>query len=238
MSNAILSILKKQFESLKGPSWSVNFISLVTSCFGLQEEKPQTAVMYGVPQGSILRPLLFLVFINDLCDSIELCGTSMYADDTAIFYLADCEDELQVSLQFDLQMVAYWMHENRLNLNTGKTKFMILGSIDAHIEKIVDKTTTKLGLLYKTRWLFDRETALMLYKSLIIPHFEFGSVIYEISLKYQLQHLQVIQNAAARLILLEDHRCPIYSLHERLQLDTLATRRAKSMVKLTLPKLN
>ena len=73
----------------------------------------------------------------------------------------------------------------------------------------------------------------MLYKSLITPHFDFGSIIYEVCPQYQLQRLQVIQKAAARLILLEDQRCPVYQLHERLHLDTVATRRAKSMVKLT-----
>ena len=78
-------------------------------------------IKHGVPQGSILGPLLFLIFINDLCDNIELCSTSMYADDTAFFYLADTEEELQLSLQFDLQTVEYWMRENCLNLNTSKT---------------------------------------------------------------------------------------------------------------------
>ncbi len=227
-------------------------------------------IRHGVPQGSILGPLLFLVFINDLCNSIELCGTSMYADDTAIFYMSENEDDLRLALQFDLQTVSVWMTENRLSLNTAKTKFMMLGTkarlrrarpfslslngdridtvtsfkylgmildshlqFDVHIDKLVDKTTNKLGLLYKTRWLFNEQTALMLYKSLLTPHFDFGSVIYEVAPMYQLNRLQIIQNAAARLILLADPRCPIYELHERLHIDTLATRRAKSMVKLT-----
>ncbi len=222
-----------------------------------------------MPQGSILGPLLFLVFINDLCDSVELCGTSMYADDTAIFYLSEDIDELRLSLQYDLQSIAYWMKENRLSLNASKTKFMMVGSryklartreftlslngdqienvstfkylgilldrnlqFHTHIDSIVDKTTSKLGLLYKTCWLFNEETALMLFKSLITPHFDYGSVLYEVAPQYQLNRLQVVQNAAARLILLADARCPIYELHEKLGLDTLATRRSKSMVKL------
>ena len=91
------------------------------------------------------------------------------------------------------------------------------------------RTTNKQGLLYKTRWLFDKSTALMLYKSLITPHYDFGAIIYEVAANYQLQRLQVIQNAAAHMILLADPRCPIYELHENLYLDTLATRRAKSL---------
>ena len=58
-----------------------------------------------------------------------------------------------------------------------------------HIEYIVDKVFTKLGLLYKTRWLFDQSTALMLFKSLISLHFDFGSVVYKVSPLYQLHQL-------------------------------------------------
>ncbi len=178
-------------------------------------------------------------------------------------------DELQLSLQYDMQSIAFWMRENRLSLNMSKTKFMMIGpkqrlartrpmivslngeQIDCvntfrylgllldsnlqfheHIDSIVEKTTAKLGLLYKSRWLFDEEMALMLFKSLIAPHFDFGSVVYEVSPQYQLSRLQVIQNAVACLILLADPRCPAYELHEKLGLDTLATRRSKSMVKL------
>ncbi len=225
-------------------------------------------IEYGVPQGSILGPLLFLVFINDLNNCIELCGTSMYADDTAVFYFADDAEELRMSIQYDMQSISYWMTQNRLSLNVAKTKFMMVGSrprlsrqrefkvslnretvenvetfkylgmildkhlcFNHHIDHIVNKTTTKLGLLYKTRYLFNEGTALMLYKSLITPHFDYGSILYEVAPQYQLQRLQTIQNAAARLILLEQPDCPIYTLHERLKLDTLATRRSKSMVK-------
>ncbi len=101
----------------------------------------------------------------------------------------------------------------------------------AHIDALVDKTTNKLGLLYKTRWLFDKQTALALYKSLITPLLDYGSILYEIAPQYA--GLQIIQNAAARLIMTADARCPIYQLHEDLHLDTLATRRCKSMVKVT-----
>ncbi len=100
-----------------------------------------------------------------------------------------------------------------------------------HIEQIVNKVSNKLGLLYKTRTLFDEKTALMLYKALITPHFDYGCLLYEVAPEYQLKRLQIIQNAAARLILTAQPDTPIYQLHEKLHLDTLATRRSKTMVK-------
>ena len=107
----------------------------------------------------------------------------------------------------------------------------------AHIDSLVEKTTNKLGLLYKTHWLFDKDTALMLFKSLITPHFDYGAVLYEVASQKELNRLQIVQNAAARMILLADARCPIYQLHEQLHLDTLATRRCKTMVKITYNKM-
>ncbi len=58
-----------------------------------------------------------------------------------------------------------------------------------NIDSIVKKTTMKLGLLYKTRWLFDQETASMLFKTLITRYFDFESVVYEVSSQYQLNRL-------------------------------------------------
>ena len=102
----------------------------------------------------------------------------------------------------------------------------------AHIDKLVDKTTNKLKLMYKTRWLFDQQTALILNISLITPYFDFGAIVYEVAPEYQLRRLQVIQNSAARLILVTEPTCPVYQLHEQLRLDTLATRRCKCMVRM------
>ena len=94
------------------------------------------------------------------------------------------------------------------------TSFKYLGLIldsnlrfHSHVDYIVEKTTAKLGILYKTRWLFDLPTAEMLYCSLVTPLFDFGNTVYTMAAQYQTNRLQVIQNAAARLILLADSRC-------------------------------
>ena len=83
----------------------------------------------GVPQGSILGPLLFLVYVNDItkaCAKRNL--TLVYADDTVLFYSAKSALELQSSLNLDLFYLSNWFARNRLTLNPSKCKFIIFGS--------------------------------------------------------------------------------------------------------------
>ena len=81
----------------------------------------------GVPQGSILGPLLFVMFVNDLPTVISRSSVNMYADDTTLYYGgANVNDSIQV-LQEDAQSVLQWLDCNGLTVNLKKTNLMILG---------------------------------------------------------------------------------------------------------------
>ena len=82
----------------------------------------------GVPQGSILGPLLFLVYINDICKSSDLLRFILYADDTNIFYSCESVDQLCDVVNRELQGVVQWFKANRLSVNLKKTNFVIFGS--------------------------------------------------------------------------------------------------------------
>ena len=82
----------------------------------------------GVPQGSILGPLLFVTFVNDQPDSILQSHVLMYADDTVIFYASKEVSEIERVLNNQLANLHKWLLENNLFLNKEKTECVLFGS--------------------------------------------------------------------------------------------------------------
>jgi hypothetical protein len=80
----------------------------------------------GVPQGSNLGPLLFLLYVNDLPNCLRHSSAEMYADDTNLTACSDNINNLQAILNSDLNNIHQWIVANKLTLNVGKTEYMII----------------------------------------------------------------------------------------------------------------
>ena len=100
----------------------------------------------GVPQGSILGPLLFLIYIYDLTTIADYATVRMYADDNNMTFTACSIPELQHDMNIDLQFLQNWLIANRLTLIVLKTEFMLVGS-----RQRVATLTQELGINIKTK---------------------------------------------------------------------------------------
>ena len=86
------------------------------------------AITTDVPQGSILGPLLFIIFTNDLTDICDIPLYTIFADDTSVTVTGKDLKQIETTLNNFFTLLATWCRENKLTLNPKKTEYMIFGS--------------------------------------------------------------------------------------------------------------
>ena len=87
----------------------------------------QAKISCGVPQGSILGPLLFLVYVNDMCGAVKN-KLSLYADDSGILVVGKSRQEIELILSSEMEVLSQWLICNKLSLHLGKTESVLFGS--------------------------------------------------------------------------------------------------------------
>ena len=85
-------------------------------------------ISFGVPQGSVLGPLLFLIYINDLNLSVKNSTVHHFADDTNLLYINKSLKLICKKVNYDLKGITDWLNANRISLNVNKTEFVIFRS--------------------------------------------------------------------------------------------------------------
>ncbi len=123
-------------------------------------------VQIGVPQGTILGPLLFLLYVNDIFKELPENCLAAYADDTIVKCIGKSWAEAESQMNVQLSLIGNWMCNNYLTLNVGKTNYITFGSYKDSIPesfelKIYDKTIKRtdnskyLGVYFDSHMRWD-----------------------------------------------------------------------------------
>ena len=109
-------------------SWFDSYLSDRQQCVDINGTRSDfLPVSCGVPQGSILGPQLFLIYINDMCLSVD-CRLSLYADDSALLFSHNDPTVIADRLTVELSKCKRWLVDNKLSLHVGKTECLLFGS--------------------------------------------------------------------------------------------------------------
>ena len=214
------------------------------------------SVTSGVPQGSVLGPVLFLIYINDIDENIRN-HILKFADDTKVFGPSSTDEDTN-SVQNDLQTLMKWSEDWQMLFNADKCKSIHYGhnnqrhqyNMNGHILEQVDqekdlgviitdslkpgkqcaiaakKANRVLGIINRSITCKERKIILQLYKSLVRPHLEYAVQAWNPYLAKDITILEKVQRRATRMI--SDIRHLPYELRlKKLGLISLEQRRLR-----------
>ena len=127
VNHEILSSKLKHY-GIKGTSynWFKSFLcERIQYTLIKESESSLRTVSHGVSQGSVLGPLLFILFINDMQNSVEYCKVNHYVNDTNLLLTDNSLKKVIRQVNRDLSLICHWLRANKINLNASKTEIII-----------------------------------------------------------------------------------------------------------------
>ena len=232
------------------------------------ESSGYTKLRCGVPQGSILGPLLFIIYTNDIF--LEMSNTEhiyMYADDTLLLNQGKNELEAVQQSQNCFDKVISWCNLNRLTINRSKTKHLCvsrnkhlfnisirkdttcLGNVEtydylgftidnrltmsAYMDKIIKKISFKLYTMSIMRRYISERTALLVYKVMIMPHYDYVDFVIDSANADKTKRLERLHKRAIRIIeysIEQENRKTVDELYVKYNLASLLQRRVEHLL--------
>ena len=143
LNSVVFLDIKKAFDTVdhkillqKLACYGINGSSLIESylkdrsqcCSVSGQLSSMKSIVCGVPQGSIIGPLLFIIYMNDLHQYVSDIDITMFVDDTSFARAFKSLGEIRTELIPAFSKICRWLSFNKLNLNTVKTEFMIIGT--------------------------------------------------------------------------------------------------------------
>ena len=217
----------------------------------------------GVPEASILGPLLFLIYINDLADGLS-SNARLSADDTSLFSVVHNANTTAKELNNDLFKISRWAYQWKMSFNPDRSKQSQevifsrktkkeyhsplafnnnnvsetnsqkhLGavlhnrlSVEDHLKMILNKINKTVGLLRKLHNILPRSALLIIYKSFIRPHLDYGDITYDQAYHASFhQKLELLQYISCLAITGAIRGTSREKLYEELGLESLQLRR-------------
>ena len=187
-------------------------------------------VTSGIPQGSVLGPILFLIYINDLPEEID-CFIKLFADDSKLYKPVSTLGEAN-NLQGNIDKAVVWSNKWKMTFNQSKCKHLHVGKkaplgdytmtnhpveqvpyekdlgvivdqkleFTVHINGKISKANRALGIIYRAFTYLDKGIFLNLFKSLVRPHLEYASTIWTPIYKKDKIAIENVQRRATRLL--------------------------------------